>query len=127
MEAEDDDVPPEPGVTVEVDHHSIPELTVRDVAARLGQAGFHVYDTNNRARWRRSHLPGARNLDDDEFDRGQLPEDTQATLVFYCWGPGCHSCHAAAARARQFGYQDVYVMPEGIGGWEKARHPIETA
>jgi hypothetical protein len=66
----------------------IPELTVQEVAARLGQPGFHVYDNNGPARWKRSHVPGAKNLNAYSFDRGELPEDAGATLVFYCSGPG---------------------------------------
>lgn len=68
--------------------HAIPELTVEEVAARLGQPGFHVYDTNPPVRWRRSHVPGAQNLDPYDFDQSALPEDDGATLVFYCSGPG---------------------------------------
>lgn len=67
---------------------AIPELTVDEVAARLGRPGFHVYDNNGAARFRRSHVPGARHLDPYDFDRGELPEDPGATLVFYCSGPG---------------------------------------
>jgi len=81
-----DEAPLEP--TVEGDDHAIPQLTVGDVAGRLGQPGFHVYDTNGPARWRRSHVPGAKNLNAYDFDRSELPEDTQAALVFYCSGPG---------------------------------------
>jgi rhodanese-related sulfurtransferase len=29
-------------------------------------------------------------------------------------------CHHAARRAAELGYKDVFVMPEGIDGWEKA-------
>jgi rhodanese-related sulfurtransferase len=82
----EDDAFPEP--TVEVEHQAFPELVVREVAARLGQPGFHVYDTNAPARWRRSHVPGAKNLEADSFDASELPEDKSATLVFYCAGPG---------------------------------------
>jgi hypothetical protein len=66
----------------------IAELTVQEVAARLGQPGFHVYDNNGPGRWRRSHVPGAKNLNAYGFDRGELPDDVNATLVFYCAGPG---------------------------------------
>jgi hypothetical protein len=87
---EDDDFP-EPSVEVEVEAEAtadVPTLTVHEVAARLGQPGFHVYDTNSPARWRRSHVAGAKNLDGYDFDRSVLPEDPSATLVFYCTGPG---------------------------------------
>jgi len=66
----------------------IPELTVAEVAARLGQPGFHVYDSNGPGRWKRSHVPGAKNVNAYDFDRSELPEDESATLVFYCSGPG---------------------------------------
>jgi len=31
-----------------------------------------------------------------------------------------------AGRAQELGYTDVFVMPDGIAGWEKAKLPIET-
>jgi rhodanese-related sulfurtransferase len=71
-----------------MEDEAIPELTVSDVAARLGQPGFHVYDNNGPARWKRSHVPGAKNLSPHDYDRSELPDDTDATLVFYCSGPG---------------------------------------
>lgn len=67
---------------------SIPELTVAEVAARLGAPGFHVFDNNGRGRWKRSHVPGAKNLNAHSFERGDLPDDPSAMLVFYCSGPG---------------------------------------
>jgi rhodanese-related sulfurtransferase len=70
------------------DHPAIPELTVAEVAARVGQPGFFVFDNNGRARWKRSHVPGAKNLNAYDYDRSELPEDPEATLVFYCSGPG---------------------------------------
>ena len=66
----------------------IPELTVAEVAARLGTPGFHVYDTNGRGRWKRSHVPGAKHLNAHLYEKGELPADKSATLVFYCAGPG---------------------------------------
>ena len=64
------------------------ELTVAEVAARLGEPGFHVIDNNGAGRWKRSHVPGAKNLNAHTFDASDLPADKSATLVFYCAGPG---------------------------------------
>jgi rhodanese-related sulfurtransferase len=64
------------------------ELTVAEVAARLGQPDFHVIDNNGPARWQRSHVPGARNLNAHSFTASDLPADRGAALVFYCSGPG---------------------------------------
>jgi rhodanese-related sulfurtransferase len=35
--------------------------------------------------------------------------------------------HEAARRAVELGYQHVYVMSDGIEGWQKAGKPIERA
>ena len=66
----------------------LPDLTVDEVAARLGTPGFFVFDANSRGRWKRSHVPGAIWIDPYELDERALPDDKQATLVFYCSGPG---------------------------------------
>jgi hypothetical protein len=66
----------------------IPELSVEQVAARLDQPDFFVYDNNGHGRWARGHVPNAKNLNPYDFERSELPEDLGATLVFYCSGPG---------------------------------------
>ncbi len=66
----------------------IPELTVAEVAARLGQPSFHVFDNNGQGRYKRSHVPGAKNLNAHSYEASELPPDKAATLVFYCSGPG---------------------------------------
>lgn len=67
---------------------TIPELTVAEVAARLGQPSVHVVDNNGKGRWKRSHVPGAINLNAHHIQASDLPEDKDATLIFYCAGPG---------------------------------------
>jgi len=66
----------------------IPELSVAEVAARLGQPDFFVYDNNGHGRWRRSHVPGAKHMNPHHYEMTELPADRAATLVFYCSGPG---------------------------------------
>jgi Rhodanese-like domain len=66
----------------------IPDLSVDEVARRLGTPGFYVFDNNSRGRWKRSHVPGAVPLDPYDLSEAELPPDKQATLVFYCSGPG---------------------------------------
>jgi rhodanese-related sulfurtransferase len=64
------------------------ELTIDEVAARLGQPDFFAFDNNGRGRWARGHVPGAKHLNPYSYDAGELPPDKAATLVFYCAGPG---------------------------------------
>jgi len=54
----------------------LPELTIDQVASRLGQPDFFVFDNNGYGRWVRGHAAG------------ELPPDKTATLLFYCSGPG---------------------------------------
>jgi rhodanese-related sulfurtransferase len=66
----------------------IPDLSVDEVARRLGTPDFHVFDNNSHGRWKRSHVPGAISLDPYDFGEDAMPANKQATLVFYCSGPG---------------------------------------
>jgi len=66
----------------------IPELTVDEVAARLGQPDFFVFDNNGAGRYKRSHVPTAKHLNPHLFEASDLPPDKTAALVFYCSGPG---------------------------------------
>ena len=66
----------------------LPDLSVDEVASRLGQPGFFVFDANSQGRWKRSHVPGAVWMDPYELAADKLPPDKQATLVFYCSGRG---------------------------------------
>ena len=67
---------------------SLKEISVDEVAKRLGQKDFFVVDNNQRGRWAASHVPGAKNLNAGEFTQADLPADKSTTLVFYCAGPG---------------------------------------
>lgn len=66
----------------------IRELTMEQVAARIGQPDFHVYDCNGKARWQRSHVATAVNVNPHLFAEGDLGASKTDTLVFYCSGPG---------------------------------------
>lgn len=60
-------------------------MPVDEVARRLGEPGFFVFDANARGRYVRGHIPGARHIHDPhEFTAADLPAEKDATLVFYC-------------------------------------------
>jgi rhodanese-related sulfurtransferase len=101
-------------------------LTPAQVKARLGQKGFYVFDNNSPEDFKEAHLPGAKWLYPFELDEKALPADKNATLVFYCYDEECTACHEGARRALKLGYKNVYIMPAGIQGWQKAGLPVET-
>jgi rhodanese-related sulfurtransferase len=103
-----------------------PDLSVDEVAGLIAQNETVVIDVNPRRRWASGHLPGAINLDPGEFGEADLPQDKNATLVFYCSDPNCGASRYAAQKAIRFGFMNVFIMPDGIRGWLAARRPAET-
>jgi len=59
-------------------------LTVDQVERRLGQPEIHIYDGNPPDVYAQNHLPGAVHLYSKDIKEGSLPEDKNATLIFYC-------------------------------------------
>jgi len=61
-------------------------LTVDEVAARIAanDGQTFVYDNNEKDRYTKSHVPGARWLEYDRVVASDLPANKAATLVFYC-------------------------------------------
>ena len=49
-----------------------------------------------------------------------------ATVVTYCWGPGCNGAHRAALKFARLGYP-VKEMIGGFEYWAREGLPIETA
>ena len=97
-----------------------------DVAARIfGSPGVFFFDVNSRQRYTQSHIPGAKNLVPAKVGANDLPPDRDAILIFYCGSSMCPACHEGAGRAARLGYKRVYIMPDGIRGWEKAALAVE--
>jgi hypothetical protein len=69
--------------TVRADE-SFGELSVDEVAKRVGRPGVWLIDNNPRELWAKGHVPGARWLQYDAITAADLPTDKSATLIFYC-------------------------------------------
>lgn len=75
----------DPGAAHAEDSHPFGEMTVQAVAAALAaNEPIHIYDNNNRARYERGHVPGARYVGHDPVTAAVLPPDRNARLLFYC-------------------------------------------
>jgi len=60
-----------------------------------------------------------------EFDASkELPAAKDQKLIFYCANTHCGASHEAAERAKEAGFMNVAVLPEGIMGWQKAGMPV---
>jgi rhodanese-related sulfurtransferase len=67
----------------------------------------------------KGHIPGAVSIPDSEFEQmtGQLPQDKNKLLVFYCEGYQCKLSHKSAQRAMALGYANVKVYSAGYPEW----------
>ena len=92
----------------------------------VGKGAVTVLDVNAPGSWARARVPGARALDAATFREGDLPQDRDALLVFYCSNPLCRKAPNAAKRATAMGYRQVRVMSAGISGWLSAGLPTQS-
>lgn len=63
-------------------------LSTEQVSKLVGAPGIHLIDFNGPGVYAKAHLPGAVLRTYADLDRGNLPADKDATLVFYCKNPG---------------------------------------
>ena len=96
---------------------------VRLVTAR--EWGDHVQwvDARPRAKYERTHIPGALLLNEDEWDKLVGPFldawDADKTLVVYCDGGSCEASQAVAERIRnELKIGGVLVLKGGWAAWE---------
>lgn len=101
-------------------------LTVDEVEKLIKAKSIAVFDNNSKERYEKGHVPTATWVSIADFDAKVLPADKDAKLVFYCGNEKCMACHAGAKKALEAGYKNVFIMPAGIAGWEKANKPVET-
>ena len=101
-----------------------PGFTMLPAAELLKQidakAAMTIFDVNRKERFLKGHVPGAVHVNRRALTHMELGKDKAAKLVFYCGSPKCRASHKAAHTARHMGYTNVFVMPEGIKGWEAA-------
>ena len=100
-------------------------LTVDEVEKGIASKELYLFDNNSKDRWQKGHVPGARWVDFTALTEKDLPADKAAKLVFYCGSEKCMACHGGAKAALKLGYKNVFIMPAGIAGWEKAGKKLE--
>jgi len=60
------------------------QLSIDEVAARVGKQGVYLIDNNPRDVWAKGHVPTATWVDYNTMTTADLPADKKATLIFYC-------------------------------------------
>ncbi|MGZ0149025.1 rhodanese-like domain-containing protein [Kribbella sp. WER1] len=106
------------------------ETDAADVAADIGAGvtGWVLIDSRSQESWDQGHVPGAVHLPHREITErtaaAVVPDG--ATVVTYCWGPGCNAATQAALAFARLGYP-VKEMIGGFEYWVREGGPIETA
>lgn len=99
-------------------------ISPQDLHLQMQEKAVTVIDVNSTQSWLKAHVPGALNLDPENYTLGDLPSDKASSLVFYCSNPMCRKAPNAARRAKKLGYENVKVLSAGITGWIGARLPV---
>lgn len=73
-----------------------------------------------RAKYDKGYIPSAISMPDSKFEelKGNLPENKDALLIFYCGGLKCKLSHKSAKKAEALGYTNVKVFAEGFPKWK---------
>jgi len=87
------------------------------------QTKTYIFDANNKdTRTKEGVVPGAMLLPSHtqkDVVKALPAKNANPRLVFYCANEQCMASHAAAEHAIKAGYSSVYVMSDGIMGWNK--------
>ncbi len=103
-----------------------PDISISELKTAIAEGKVTVIDVNGTESWKRGHIPGAVDFDQNGSTLGKvLPKDKKALVVAYCGGPKCKAYQAAAKAAAKLGYKNVKHMSAGISGWKDAGEKTE--
>ncbi len=112
------------GKTVQEMRQPIP-LSLARVHKVLGQKGVYLLDCNPDEIYQKSHLPGAIHANIEDWTK-LLPEDKKNSfIILYCINRMCNVSFEASLVVIDKGYENVYVMPDGIQGWVSHGYEFE--
>jgi len=86
------------------------------------QADMVLVDSRpKRKKYDKGHITGAMSIPASQFDKmvGELPQEKDRLVVFYCGGYKCKLSHKSAKKAMDLGYKKVKVLSAGYPAWKK--------
>lgn len=97
-----------------------------------GLTDFNTFfvDSRKLEDYTKGHVPGAIRIDTSMFqikepdELGLIPRT--GYVVVYCNGGHCDESENVAKRLDGSGYQFVYVLHDGLPGWQSMGHPVQT-
>lgn len=103
----------------------------KEVAIEEAQQYFDyavIIDARSEEEYFSGHIPNSINIPVKNFDNYidkifEIPTDT--LLIIYCEGIHCNQSHLLAEKLKTFGFNKIWIMFEGINGWQQKNLPIE--
>ncbi|HNW34310.1 MAG TPA: rhodanese-like domain-containing protein [Candidatus Ozemobacteraceae bacterium] len=76
----------------------------------------------------RRRIPGAKalNAESKVSEIVKILPEKESLIVTYCANLKCPASHNLSERLKSLGYKNVLEYPEGIAGWIKSGHEVET-
>jgi rhodanese-related sulfurtransferase len=95
------------------------------VAKGPAKAKYFLFDARPAPRFAEGFIPTAESLPYPAFEKekGKLPADKGALIIYYCAGVTCAMSPAAKSATEALGYTNVKIFHEGVPVWAK-RHPL---
>ncbi|WCD91882.1 rhodanese-like domain-containing protein [Microbacterium sp. nov. GSS16] len=94
-------------------------------AAQKAGAPLVVVDVRSDEAWAQGRVPGALHMHYSEIAR-RAPEEipADASVVVYCWSPGCNAGAKGALEFARLGFE-VREMIGGFEYWVREGYPVE--
>lgn len=87
-----------------------------------------VIDTMSYLECMDHRIPGSHCIALEEIDK-KLPSafpNKNTLLIFYCESDRCPRAGRAFEKAKQLGYENIYVLEDGLVAWKRAGYEVET-
>ena len=96
-------------------------------AAQQREEGIVIVDVRSDEAWAQGRVAGAVHMHYSEI-AARAPQEIarDATVVVYCWSPGCNAGAKGALEFASLGY-DVKEMIGGFEYWVREGYPVEDA
>ena len=108
---------------------TVAAISIEDARSHFEKGTALFADARPLRAYRSGHIKGAIHLDPDEFDAwsgdffARIPPDQ--LIITYCDGVRCSLSLDLAERLTWMGYEKVYFLRDGWGGWQHNRLPVD--
>lgn len=98
------------------------------VVSLMKEKNAAVIDTMSFLECMDHRIPGSQCIALEDLDKKlptSFPNKSQP-LIFYCESDRCPRAGLAYAKAKLLGYEDIYVLEDGLVAWKRAGYEVET-